>query len=169
MSAVIKTATPFLIESVLFKALGEVGADPQKVTDAILQGLSGRNQIQLGDILTNRNDYYGRQFFRQQDDRWLLSHDSSEMGGRIVGQLAERQYLPVLQFLSELNLAYGTAYQQHLDLLAEQERMCLEEDRKARVEKMRQQAIDKAKSQGYAIKESRTVQGQIQLVLTRTV
>lgn len=169
MSAVIKTATPFVIESVLFKALTAVGAEPLKVTGEILEGISGRNKIQLGDILTNRNDYYGRQFFREQGDLWLLSHDSSEMGGRIVGQLAQRQYSPVRQFLSELNFAYSAAYQQHLEMLAEQERIRLEEERKARVEKMRLDAIAKAKSQGYAVKESRTAQGQIQLVLTRTV
>ena len=169
MSAVIKTTTPFIIESVLFKALETVGAEPILVTSGVLQNISQRNQMTLGDILTNRSDYNGRQFFRQQGGRWIFLHDSDEYSTRIVSEITDRRYTPVSRFLSELSLAYDTSYAQHLESLAKQERIRIEEERKARVEATRKQAIEKAKSQGYSVKENRTSLGQIQLVLTRTV
>lgn len=61
MSAVIKTVTPFVIEEVLMEALQTVGAEPQKVTS---NEAVQRNRLQVGDILTNRSDYNGRQLFR---------------------------------------------------------------------------------------------------------
>ncbi|MBL4796927.1 MAG: hypothetical protein JKY50_05910 [Oleispira sp.] len=169
MSAVIKTTTPFVIETVLFDALERVGAEPKLVSSAILHGISQRNQVQAGDILTNRSDYNGRQFFRRQGERWVFLHDSDEYSTRIVGGLADRRYTPISRFLSELSLAYDAAYNQHLETLAEQERLRLVEERKARVEATRKQAIEKAKAQGYSVKEGRNTLGQIQLVLTRTV
>ncbi len=169
MSAVIKTTTPFLIEMVLFNALEKMGAEPQRITCELQQGISQRNSVQDGDILINRSDYYGRQLFRQQGERWLLSHDSSEMNGRVVNKLTDRRYTPVSRFLTELSSAYDVAYQQYLELSAENERIRLERERKARVETVRQQAIAKAKAQGYSVKESQTATGQVQLVLTRTV
>lgn len=157
MSAVIKTVTPFVIESVLFSALEKAGVDPDKITLENQQRVRiQNNKIQLGDIVINRSDHNGRQLFRQLRGRWVLMHDSDE-------------YVPVSRFLAELSLEYELAYQYHLDSLAEEERLRLEEERKTRVEMMRQQAIIKAKAQGYSVKESRTVMGQIQLVLTRTV
>jgi len=169
MSAVIKTTTPFIIESVLFKALETVGAEPILVTSCVLQNTSQRNQMTLGDISTNRSDYNGRQFFRQQGERWIFLHDSDEYSTRIVSEITDRRYTPVSRFLSELSLAYDTSYAQYLESLAKQERIRIEEERKARVEATRKQAIEKAKSQGYSVKENRTSLGQIQLVLTRTV
>jgi glycosidase len=151
MSAVIKTTTPFVIEAALFKALETLKSEPQLVSSEVLRCISQRNEIQTGDILTNRSDYNGRQFFRQQGERWVLLHDSDEYSGRVVSQLTDRRYTSVNRFL------------------AEQERIRLEEERRARVENTRQQAIAKAKAQGYSVKESRTASGQIQLVLTRTV
>ncbi|ASY78071.1 hypothetical protein [Pectobacterium polaris] len=55
MSAVIKTATPFVIEEVLMEALTAVGAEPQRVTSSDVD-LVQRNRLQIGDILTNRSD-----------------------------------------------------------------------------------------------------------------
>lgn len=170
MSAVIKTVTPFVIESVLIEALTDVGAEPVKVTQEVLSTHHHRGGLHLGDILTNRSDYYGSQHFHLEKDRWILRHDSSEMGGRITTQSAtSKQYKKVGLFLEELAKSYDWAYQRHLSIIAEQERLRLEEERKARVENTRQQAINKAKAQGYSVKESRTSKGQIQLVLTRTV
>lgn len=169
MSAVIKTTTPFVIQSVLITALDEVGAEPLLVSDVVMNSNSHRGGILLGDILTNRSDYYGLQHFRFIGDRWILRHDSSEMNGRITAsQTTSKQYRKVGAFLQQVGQAYEIAYQQHIELLAEQERTRLEEERKKRVEATRQQAINKAKSQGYSVKEIRT-DGQIQLVLTRTV
>ncbi|WP_299020976.1 hypothetical protein [uncultured Photobacterium sp.] len=168
MSAVIKTGTPFVIESVLVAALEAVDAEPILVNQALLSEFSQRNRVTVGDILTNRQDYNGRQFFRKVEERWILIHDQDEYNGRLVSKLADKRYLPVSRFLIELGKHYDAAYLQHLDELAEQERIRLEEERKERIEAARQQAIAKAKAQGYSVKENRKG-GQIQLVLTRTV
>lgn len=167
MSAVIKTTTPFVMEEILIQALESVGAEPKKVNGH--QYENQRNHIQLGDILTNRSDYNGRQLFRSQNNRWILMHDSDEYASRIVSpSLTGKGYKPVTQFLSELSLAYNLAYEQHLEKVAEQERIHLEEERKARVEATKRKAIEKAKAQGYTVKETRKG-NQIQLVLVRTV
>ena len=88
MSAVIKTATPFVVEEVLMEALQAVGAEPVKITSSKLQTVSHRGGLIVGDILTNRSDYYGPQHFRLEGGRWILRHDSSEMNGRISNMLA---------------------------------------------------------------------------------
>lgn len=169
MSAVIKTVTPFVIEEVLMEALQAVGAEPVKITTSSLRTVSHRGGLVVGDILTNRSDYYGPQHFRLEGDRWILCHDSSEMNGRISNRLAEKHYSKVGCFLEEIGSAYEVAYQGYLARIAEQERIRLQEERKARVEATRQQAIAKAKDQGYSVKETTNSKGQIQLVLTRMV
>ncbi|QYJ98869.1 hypothetical protein K0J45_06465 [Shewanella alkalitolerans] len=168
MSAVIKTATPFVIEEVLMEALTAVGAEPQRVTSSDVDFVQ-RNRLQIGDILTNRSDYNGRQLFRFERDRWVMMHDSDEYAGRTVDRFSEKGYIKVSRFLTDVSGAYESAYEKHLEKLAEQERIRLEEERKARVETTRQQAIAKAKSQGYSVKETTNSKGQIQLVLTRMV
>lgn len=169
MSAVIKTTTPFVIEDVLIQALEDVGAEPQRVTDD-MYGLNQRNRLLVGDILTNRSDYNGSQVFRFEGGRWVLMHDSDEYSSRVTSRLlGDKRYRPVARFLADVGSAYDKAYKRHLEMLAEQERIRLEEERKARVEKIRLQAIDKAKAQGYSVKETRNNKGQIQLVLTRMV
>lgn len=169
MSAVIKTATPFVIEEVLIEALLAVGSEPVKITPSNLQSVRHVGGLVAGDILTNRSDYYGPQHFRLEGDRWILRHDSSEMNGRISTMLAGKHYSSVGRFLENVGAAYQVAYQGYLVRIAEQERIRLEEDRKARVEATRQQAIAKARSQGYSVKETTNSKGQIQLVLTRMV
>ena len=169
MSAVIKTVTPFVIEEVLIEALLVVGAEPVKITPSNLQAVSHRGGLVVGDILTNRSDFYGPQHFRQNGDHWILRHDSSEMNGRVSSMLTGKHYSKVGRFLEEVGSAYESTYAKHLEKLAEQERIRLEEERKARVEATRQQAIAKAKSQGYSVKETTNSKGQIQLVLTRMV
>lgn len=169
MSAVIKTATPFVVEEVLMEALQVVGSEPMKITSSNLQTVSHRGGLVVGDILTNRSDYYGPQHFRLERSRWILRHDSSEMNGRISNRLAGKQYSAVGRFLEKVGSAYQMAYQGYLARIAEQERVRLEAERKARVEATRQQAIAKAKAQGYSVKETANSKGQIQLVLTRMV
>lgn len=169
MSAVIKTTTPFVIESVLIDALESVNAEPIVISESVLKNYHHRGGLQLGDILTNRSDYYGNQHFRFINDRWVLRHDSSEMNGRITTlSTVSKQYKRVGDFLQSVSREYEISYQDYLEELAEQERLCVEEERKARVEATRQQAIAKAKAQGYSVKETRKGT-QIQLVLTRTV
>lgn len=169
MSAVIKTATPFVIEEVLMEALTAVGAEPVRIASLNQQAVRHIGGLLVGDILTNRSDYYGPQHFRFDGKRWILRHDSSEMNGRISSMLAEKHYSNVGRFLGEVGSAYEVAYQGYVARIAEQERIRLEEERKARVETTRQQAIAKAKSQGYSVKETTNSKGQIQLVLTRMV
>jgi len=169
MSAVIKTATPFIIESVLLEALDALEAEPQLVTNELSGALSQRNQVLPGDILTNRSDYNGRQIFRKLGDRWVLMHDGDEYAGRVVSALTDRRYAPVNQFLTTLGSAYERSYQKHLEEVAEQERVRLEQERQERIEATRQLTIKKAKEQGYTVKENLNSSGQIQLVLTRTV
>jgi hypothetical protein len=170
MSAVIKTTTPFAIEAVLIKALAALGAEPVKVDASNITSLQHNGGVELGDIFTNRKDYNGIQHFRFEQGRWILRHDSDEMNGRITASLmASREYVSVQKFLTSLSKVYDISYQEYLQELAEQERLILEEQRKARVEATRLQAIEKAKSQGYSVKETRNSKGQIQLVLTRMV
>ena len=64
MSAVIKTTTPFAIETVLIKALAALGAEPLKVDASNIRSLKHNGGVQLGDIFTNRKDYNGIQHFR---------------------------------------------------------------------------------------------------------
>lgn len=168
MSAVIKTATPFTIEKVLFEALSSIGAEPEIII-AKSKTHQQKSLLHIGDIVTNRSDYNGRQAFRFAQDKWVLIHDSEELSATITSKLGDRKYTPVTQFLAQLSDAYNLAYQKHLRQVAEQERAKLEAERKARVEATRQQAIAKAQAQGYAVKETRNSQGQIQLVLTRMV
>ncbi len=170
MSAVIKTTTPFAIETVLIKALAVLGVEPLKVDASNITSLKHNGGVQLGDIFTNRKDYNGIQHFRFEQGRWILRHDSDEMNGHITAStMASREYLSVQKFLSLLSKEYDIVYQEYLQELAEQERLRLEEQRKTRVEATRLQAIEKAKSQGYSVKETHNIKGQIQLVLTRMV
>lgn len=168
MSAVIKTTTPFIIQSVLFKALEAIGAEPKILTSDLASG-SRQGRAIIGDILTNRSDYNGIQYFHKQGERWVFLHDSDEYSARIESQLSDRKYTAVSRFLTNLSHAYDIAYQDHVEAVAEQERIRLENERKARVENIRQNAIAKAKARGYSVKQSETATGQIQLVLTRTV
>jgi hypothetical protein len=169
MSAVIKTLTPFTSQSLLLEALEEMGAEPQLLdTEAALRGASHRGRLQLGDILTNRRDYYGLQHFRRVGEVFQLRHDSSEMNGTVVSRLQDRKYRSVTDFLGQLEGAYKGAHQRLLQRLAEEERQRLEQERIARVEATRLKAIERAKAQGYSVKEHRA-NGKIQLVLTRTV
>lgn len=167
MSAVIQTATPFIIQEVLLEALAVLESEPMVVTAENVNSFRRRNNIYIGDIVTNREDYNGVQHFRKKDDRWQLVHDQDEYGAKVNSRLAARQYVPITRFLFELNTAYETAYTLYLERIEEQARQRLEQERIARVEATRLQAIERARSQGYSVKETRN-KGKIQLVLTRS-
>ena len=153
MSVVIKTLTPFTECDVLIEALASLNVS------TTVSGVK---------IITDRRDYQGLQHFIWNGDVYVFRHDSDELGGRIVNNAIHRQYTPTRQFLSKLEIAYKTAYQLHLARLAEAERLRLEQERLARVEAVRSNAIAKAKAQGYRVKEQKK-NGKIQLVLTRTI
>ncbi|MGR6837730.1 hypothetical protein ACU5DF_00960 [Aliivibrio wodanis] len=153
MSVVIKTLTPFAECDVLIEALASLN---------VTATVNGRN------IITDRHDYQGQQRFIWNGDTYLFRYDSDELGGRIVNNAIHRQYTPTRQFLSQLEITYKTAYKLHLTRLAEAEKQRLEQERLARVEAARVNAIAKAKAQGYRVKEQKK-NGKIQLVLTRTI
>lgn len=167
MSAVIKTTTPFTIKEVLFSALATLGADPIEITAENIMSFQQQSNITIGDIVTNRKDYNGFQLFCFNGDIWQLQHDQDEYATRIVSA-TQKQYQSVSQFLNELNIAYQDCYKAHLDNIAELERQRIEQERIDRVAATRQQAIEKAKAQGYSVKEKH-IRGKIQLVLTRSV
>jgi len=168
MSAVIQTTTPFVIEEVLITALTVLEAEPMLITLQNLHQYKHRGGIQVGDIVLNRTDYYGPQHFRKVGSLYQLRHDSSEMSGRVVSQVMTKQYKRVTQFLREVEQQYQSAYVQYQAHLEEQERQRLEAERKARVEATRLRVIEKAKAQGYSVKEV-TKDGKIQLVLRRSI
>jgi hypothetical protein len=167
MSAVIKTTTPFTIKEVLFSALVTLGAEPISITAENINSFRQRSNVTIGDIITNRRDYNGLQLFCFNGDVWHLQHDQDEYATRIESA-TQKQYQSVSRFLNELNVAYQGCYQVHLDNIAELERQRIEQERIDRVEAIRQQAIAKAKAQGYTVKEKH-IRGKTQLVLTRSV
>lgn len=152
MSAVIKTLTPFTELDVLVEALELIGVE------TIING----NRIE-----TDRKDYQGRQYFIKDKDVYRLSHDSEELRGRMISHAINKKYIPVQKFLTELEKAYKTAWQNKLERIEEEERKRMEKKRQERVEKTRLQAIERAKKQGFRVRETRK-NGNIQLVLTRT-
>ena len=165
MSAVIKTTTPFVLETALYQALIKLGCEPQYVCQNNINDFIGLNNIECGDIATNRVDYNGHQHFRKQGELWVLRHDSDQYNARVLGS---KHYKKVAEFLSELEQEYLCEYERHLEELAELERKEIEEQRKARVEATRQQAIAKAQAQGYSVKEKH-INGKVQLVCIRHI
>ncbi|SFG68165.1 hypothetical protein [Neptunomonas qingdaonensis] len=169
MSAVIKTTTPFVVQTVLLSALSELGYEPVLITELNLNQYRQRGGLLVGDILTNRNDYWGRQYFRKVNHTFLLNHDSDEIHAQIISkQYTSKNYKPVASFLQELENEYAVQYQINLKHLAAIEREKLEEERVARVETTRRKVIAEAKAKGYLVKE-KYVNGNIQLVCTRSV
>lgn len=165
MSAVIKTTTPFVLETALFQALIKLGYEPKYITVKNIRDFQGNNSVKCGDIVTNRVDYNGHQHFRKQGELWVLRHDADQYNARVLGL---KHYKKVADFLSELEQEYLCEYERHLAELAEIERKEIEEQRKARVEATRQQAIAKAQDQGYTVKEKH-INGKIQLVCIRHI
>lgn len=168
MSAVIQTTTPFVIEEVLITALTILETNPLLITAKNVHQYTHRGGIQVGDIVLNRTDYYGPQHFRKVGTQYQLRHDSSEMSGRVISQVMTKPYKKVAQFLRDVEQQYQSAYVEYQLHLEEQERQRLEAERQARVEATRKRVIEKAKAQGYSIKEV-TKNGKIQLVLRRSI
>lgn len=148
MSAVVKTLTPFVDQALLQESLERIGVG---------------YQLQAGTIVTTRQDYFGGQRFElDQQGRYRFRYDSD------ADRWHSSQQTPVRRFLADVESEYLQAYDRRAERLAEAERQRIEQERIARVEATRLQAIERAKAQGYAVKENR-VNGKIQLVLTRTV
>jgi len=147
MSAVVKTVTPFTQRDLLLEALNELSIEYHEKGNA---------------IMTEREDYYGAQCFIYEQGAYRFQHDSSPWR-----QLNFKEWKTVSAFLSAVEKSYHQAYERLQQRLAEEERRRLEEERKRFVEQQKQTVIQRAKKQGYNIKEIRKGH-KIQLQLVRT-
>ncbi len=164
MSAVVKTTTPFINKEILLQALKNIGCN------FTLQG---------NEILTERKDYYGLQKFSLNNGRYVFLHDSSadegarymtQIGGYPWGNIKNQEYKSVSEFLKSVENEYQSLYQKKLEEIElkrlEEEKIRLEKERIEFVEKQKTTIIERAKEQGYSIKEE-NVKGKIKLVLVR--
>ncbi len=147
MSAVVKTVTPFTQRDLLLEALDELGVVYHEKGNA---------------IMTERVDDYGAQRFIYEQGAYRFQHDSSPWR-----KLNFKEWKTVSAFLGAVEKAYHQAYERLQQRLAEEERRLLEEERKRFVEQQKQVVIQRAKKQGYNIKEIRKG-NKIQLQLVRT-
>ncbi len=163
MSAVVKTATPFINKELLLKALENIGC----ITT--LQG---------NEILTDRKDFYGLQKFSLLDGRYVFMHDSSaesgiymtQLGGYPWGNIKNQEYKSASEFLKLVEKEYLILYQSKLEELElkrlEEEKILLEKERLDYIEKQKTTIIERAKEQGYSIKEE-NIKGKIKLILIK--
>lgn len=144
MSAVIKTATPFIDLECLCDALTAVGCG---------------FRIQGGKIITDRKD--SRLGFQEfQKDKY----------GRYALYAYSHTDKSQADFIRVVEKQYNEIYQKKLEdaerLRLEEEKKRLEQERLAFIEKQKSTIIERAKEQGYSIKEE-NVKGKIKLVLVR--
>ena len=156
MSCIVKTVTPFIDKEILCAALNECGC---------------KYKIVGNEILTERQDYYGFQKFSLQNERYVFLHDSSAENMRFGphypwGNIDLQQYKKVSSFLENVETHYNTLYQKRLKELELAEKIRLENERKAFVEKQKNAIIEKAESKGYYVKEEK-VNNKIKLVLIK--
>lgn len=144
MSAVIKTATPFIDLECLCKALESVGCG---------------FRVEGNKVITNRQDVRlaFQEFQKDNFGRYALfaySHTDRNQADFI--RLVEKQYNDIYQKkLEELELKR-----------LEEEKKQLEQERLAFIDKQKTTIIERAKEQGYSIKEE-NIKGKIKLVLVR--
>lgn len=144
MSCVVKTATPFIDANILCKALESMGH---------------RCSISGNIIVTDIKDYMlGHQEFRRDSN------------GRFSLYAYSHTDRNKADFILKLDGVYQIKYQEYLDELErqrqEEERIRMENERKAFVEKQRTSVIEKAKKLGYTVQEKK-VDNKIKLVLVR--
>jgi hypothetical protein len=164
MSAIVKTATPFLNKELLLQALENIGC---------------KYTLQGNDILTDRIDYYGIQKFSFLNGRYVFLHDSSaEYNSPYMnasrnypwGNINNQQYKSVSEFLQAVGEEYEKLYQKKLEELErqrlEEEQKRLEQERLAYIENLTNQITQKAKEEGYTIKKEK-VKGKVKIVLTK--
>jgi len=144
MSCVVKTATPFIDVNILCKSLESMGHKCTYTEDS---------------IVTDIWDYkLGHQEFRREKDGRFALHAYSHTDSNKAN------------FIAEVDKVYKIKYQEYLDELErqrqEEERIRMENERKAFVEKQRTSVIEKAKILGYSVQEKK-VDNKIKLVLVR--
>lgn len=144
MSAVIKTVTPFIDLECLCKALTKVGCNFDVRGDKIV---TNRKDISLG-FQEFRKDEFGRYS--------LYAYSYSDKNQAHFIGLIEKEY----------NFIYQDKLEEIERLHLEEERIRMEKERLEFVEKQRTTIIERAKDQGYSVKEIK-VKDKIKLVLTR--
>ncbi|UGV41776.1 hypothetical protein J7W08_05745 [Methanococcoides orientis] len=154
MSAIVKTTTAFTNKALLLETLDEMGVG---------------YELKGNKVVTDRMDYYGHQCFEYgKNGSFNFQHDSSaEKMNYPWRSINFREWKTVTSFLEAVEVGYKGAYTRMLERLAEEERLREEERRKQYVESVRNETIERAKSQGYIVKETRQ-DNKIKLVLSRT-
>ncbi len=156
MSAVVKTITPFINQTILCEALDELGV---------------KYTIENQNIVTERVDYYGNQKFVLINGRYQFQHDSSaNRESYSWRKLNFKEFKTVTQFLEAVEKQYNSCYQRKMEelerLRLDEERQKIEQERIAFVEKQKKAVLAKAKELGYAVKEE-YVKGKVKLVLVK--
>lgn len=144
MSAVIKTATPFIDIECLCEALTSVGCG---------------FRIEGNKVITDRQDArLGFQEFQKDNfGRYaLFAYSHTDRSQADFVRLVEKQYTVI----------YQNKLQEAERLRLEEEKMRLEKERLAFIDKQKTAIIERAKEQGYSVKEE-NVKGKIKLVLVR--
>jgi hypothetical protein len=144
MSAVIKTATPFIDLECLCKALTAVGCGFRVQGNKVI---TDRQDVRLG-FQEFQKDNYGRYAL------FAYSHTDRNQADFI--RTVEKQY----------KIIYQNKLEEIERLRLEEERKRLEQERLAFIDKQKTTIIERAKEQGYSIKEE-NVKGKIKLVLVR--
>jgi hypothetical protein len=144
MSAVIKTTTPFIDLEFLCEALTAVGCDYSVHGNKII---TNRKDVRLG-FQEFQKDNFGRYAL------FAYSHTDRNQADFI--RVVEKQY----------NSIYQNKLEEFDRLRLEEEKKRLEQERLAFIEKQKSTIIERAKEQGYSIKEE-NIKGKIKLVLVR--
>jgi len=129
MSSVVKTVTPFINKELLLKALDAVGC---------------KYKIKGNEIITDRNDYYGKQKFVFMNNRYCFLHDSSAENMRFGphypwGNIDSKKYKTVSEFLSATGRIYNELYQKQLEELERRRLAAIAEAERLRKEQLAEQ------------------------------
>jgi hypothetical protein len=129
MSSVIKTITPFINREFLLQALDKIGC----------------NYTILGnEIITDRQDYYGKQKFVFLNGRFNFLHDSSTENMRFGphypwGNIDLKEYKTVSVFLSAVEKEYNAIYKRQLEELERKRLAAIAEAERLRREQLAEQ------------------------------
>jgi hypothetical protein len=144
MSAVIKTATPFIDLECLCKALEAVGCGFRVEGNKVI---TNREDLRLG-FQEFQKDTFGRYA--------LFAYSYADKTQADFIKIVEKQY----------NVIYQNKLEEIERLRLEEEKKRLEQERLAFIDKQKTTIIERAKEQGYSIKEE-NIKGKVKLVLLR--
>lgn len=154
MSAVVKTITPFLDLELLLQSLEAIGCN---------------YLVQNNEVLTDRIDYRGRQKFVLRNGRYIFENDS-HADIFLWKKMNLNDQRTVSGFLGALEEKYHFFYNLRMEELEkkrqDEERIRLENQRKAFVESQIENIVSKAKEKGYSVQQEK-VKGKVKLVLVR--